>query len=63
MFLFTADSIAHDLEGSNDSDQSIQFPLYTTRPHHVSDMKPFDFDSAVVDPMNVVRRDYISRGV
>ena len=25
---------------------------------HVSDMKPFAFDSAVVDPMDVARRDY-----
>ena len=26
---------------------------------HVSDMKPFVFDSAVVDPMDVARRDYM----
>ena len=27
--------------------------------YHVSDMKPFVFDSAVVDPMDVARRDYM----
>ena len=26
---------------------------------HVLDMKPFVFDSAVVDPMDVARRDYM----
>ena len=26
---------------------------------HVSDMKPFVFDSDVVDPMDVARRDYM----
>ena len=26
---------------------------------HVSDMRPFVFDSAVVNPMDVARRDYI----
>ena len=26
---------------------------------HMSDMKPFVFDSAVVDPMDVARRDYM----
>ena len=26
---------------------------------HVSDMKPFVFDSAAVDPLNVARRDYM----
>ena len=26
---------------------------------YVSDMKPFVFDSAVVDPMDVARRDYM----
>ena len=26
---------------------------------HVSDMKPFVFGSAVLDPMNVARRDYM----
>ena len=26
---------------------------------HVSDMKPFVLDSAVVDPMDVARRDYM----
>ena len=27
--------------------------------YHVSDMKPFVFDSAIVDPVDVARRDYI----
>ena len=25
--------------------------------YHVSDMKPFDFDSAIVDPLDITRRD------
>ena len=54
--------VAQELEGSNEDDQRIQFPLYTTGKEmdfHVSDMKPFVFDSAVVDPMDVARRDYM----
>ena len=30
---------------------------------HVSDMKPFVFDSAVVDPMDVARGDYMEYSV
>ena len=64
LFRSTANSFAHELEGSYESYQRIKFPLYTPRPHnckekdyHVSDMKPFVFDSALVDPLDIARRD------
>ena len=44
---------------SHESYQRIKFPLYTPRPHnyHVSDMKPFVFDSVIVDPLDIARGD------
>ena len=49
-------------------DQRIKFTLYTSKPilitgkevkFYVSHMKPFIFDSAVTDPVDIVRRDYM----
>ena len=33
-YWFTANSFAHELEGSHESYQRIKFPLYTSRPHN-----------------------------
>ena len=48
------------MEGSNESDKRIKFPLYTTRPHNWQrDGLPRVEHDAVVDPMDVARRDYM----
>ena len=70
---FTANSFAHVLAWSYESYRRIKFPIYTPRPnsrftlldlitgkekdYHVSDMKPFVFDSAITNPIDVAQRD------
>ena len=67
MYWFTANSFAHEFEGSHESYQRIKekeidytlLDLITgnEKDYHVSDMKPFVFDSALVDPLDIARRD------
>ena len=64
----TTNAFAHVLAGSNESFQRIKFPLYTPRLFdrqreglQVSNMKPFVFDSALVDSLDIARHDHLNR--
>ena len=46
------------IKGLNSRDTLLDLISGKEMDFHVSDMKPFVFDSAVVDPMDVARRDY-----
>ena len=54
---FTANLFAHEFERSNKSSQGIKSRSTLLNLINVSDMKPFVFDSALVDPLDIARRD------
>ena len=47
------------IKGSNSRYTLLDLKTGKEKDFHVSDMKPFVFDSAVVDPLDVARRDYM----
>ena len=47
------------IKGLNSRDTLLDLISGKEMDFHLSDMKPFVFDSAVVDPMDVARRDYM----